>query len=130
MSQKYLLFCNSSVDVSSPLLDGVKFRFRFARVSFGESGSARRSSEERSDDVFVHVQVSRSLLDSWSLDRILTERILFQFAKAYLSKGMGFDLNVENEIQLVFDSISVPVRCPFNLELLEEPEAASFVIEA
>lgn len=113
---------NRPQNVTPPKFDGKVFTFPYSTIEKQYIDTPRQSSQ------IVHgrisVEISGSVAEPWGLSGVDLVKVLFQFAKEHLTSLLENSSNVAGDRKVVINSYTNPGKCPFDVNLIEEPEGA------
>ena len=102
--------------------DGKQTDFPFELIEDRHVGTPRQSSETRRG-CFI-VKIVRILSTLWDLEKSQLTKALFQIAKEWLQENLQTTPVIEGNIEILVTTFTHPTQCPYDINLIEEPNGA------
>ncbi len=115
-------------EVTPSGINGRVFRFPFAVVSAHYFETPLQTVQTRV--ARITVEISATQLAQWKLSDADLRKALFQVAKEHLQAQFKRGMQMAHEITVKVNSYSHPKSCPFDLNLIEEPNGTVIQFEA
>lgn len=103
-----------------------EYRFLFSIVDSSLIGTPEERS--KTSDYFIRVGVTKSLECSWDLTEPELIKVLFEYGKRHFIEKLKDGTLSESE-ELLLDTHSVEIPCPFDPNCISDPESSKIEVE-